>query len=57
MKKEYISPEVKQFVVEGCQLLDQTQFDPDKDQQDVTPVTEEYGGGFGANRFSVWDEE
>ena len=57
MKKEYICPELKHFEVESSELLEQTQLDPTKDQQDITPTEEEYDGEFGANQTNIWDDE
>lgn len=58
MKKIYMEPCTKLLMAELEEMIAATQLDQNLDNQDITPVDEEYNGEFGAKKLhSVWDED
>lgn len=56
-KKAYMTPTTRVHVCKTKQILMQSQFDPEKDNQDITPTDDPWDGEFNGRRYGWGDED
>ncbi len=56
-KKNYLSPDITEFVCNTSQVVMASKFEGNGETQDLIPTEEEYSGEFQSRGMDVWDDE